>query len=219
MEQMISTILPDWVFVTEVFGIDQEVMFDEEALLVASSIPERRAEFLTGRRCAHLALSKLGVTSQPILRGTNREPLWPEGVVGSITHCGDYCAAAVAYSHGERWIGIDAEPNEPLPPGILDLIASPKEIELVAGAMKTIPNWDRLIFSAKESVYKAWYPCVQTGFDASSYSVEFSPDSSCFDVDFSGPGLNEARRAGTRFSGRYLVSADMILTSVVVTTE
>jgi 4'-phosphopantetheinyl transferase EntD len=218
MEKMISTILPEWVYATEVFGIDQEVLFDEEAHLMASSIPERRAEFLTGRKCAHDALSKLGGASQPILRGPNREPLWPEGVVGSITHCGDYCAAAVARSHGERWIGIDAELNQPLPQGIIDIIASPSEIEQAAGALRRIPNWDRLVFSAKESVYKAWYPCRQMRFDALDYSITFLPESSCFEVSFSSADFN-GDKAGARFYGRYLVGSDLILTSVVVTRE
>ena len=219
MEQMIASILPEWVFASEVFGIDQEVVFEEEALLVASSIPQRRAEFLNGRKCAHLALAKLGIASTPILRGPNREPLWPEGVAGSITHCGDYCAAAVARSNGERWIGIDAESNEPLPRGIIDIIASASEIEFAAAALRRIPNWDRLVFSAKESVYKAWYPCRKARFDALDFSIKFSPESSCFEIDFTTPAFDGNRRAGTGFNGRYLVGTDMILTSVAVTTE
>lgn len=219
MEQMISAILPEWAYATEVFGIDKEVMFDEEALLVGSAVPERRAEFLTGRKCAHLALAKLGIASTPILRGPNREPLWPEGVAGSITHCRGYCAAAVARSGGERWIGIDAESNEPLPRGIIDIIASASEIELAAAALRRIANWDRLVFSAKESVYKAWYPCRKARFNALDFSIKFLPESSCFEVDFSTPGFDGNQRAGARFHGRYLVGNDMILTSVAVTTE
>jgi len=173
MKQIISKILPKWICASEVFGLEQEVASAEEALLVASSIPERRAEFLTGRKYAHVALSDLGVPFKPILHGPNRKPLWPEGVVGSITHCGDYITAAVARSNRDRWIGIDAESNEPIPEGIIDFIASPSEIKLAAGAMKKISNWDRLIFSAKERIYKASCLRHQIQLDVLYLSLKF----------------------------------------------
>lgn len=218
MEQLISTILPNWVYGAEVFGLSQEVIFEEEASLTALSVPKRRAEFLTGRKCAHVALSRLGVPSTPILRGPKREPIWPEGVVGSITHCGNYCAAAVASSEKDRWIGIDAESTESLPAGIIDVIASPSEIQLAAVVMREIPNWDRLIFCAKESVFKAWYPCHQTWLDFLDVSITFFPESSNFDVNFISRGIDCKKRMRAIFCGRYLICADIMLTSVVART-
>jgi 4'-phosphopantetheinyl transferase EntD len=84
-------------------------------------------------------------------------------VVGSITHCAGYRAAAVARADRVRAIGIDAEPDKPLPDGVLDRISLPGEramlYDLALGGLAAAgPRWDLLLFSAKESVYKAWFP-------------------------------------------------------------
>lgn len=73
-------------------------MLPSEEALVARAVDKRRREFATGRDCARRALSQLGWDEVPILAGPKREPLWPAGIVGSITHCPGYCAAIVARS-------------------------------------------------------------------------------------------------------------------------
>jgi 4'-phosphopantetheinyl transferase EntD len=91
------------------------------------AVPRRRAEFTTGRACARRALAELGVAPAAILSGDRREPLWPDGVVGAITHCAGFRAAAVGRATDYRSIGIDAEPDEPLVDGILELVSLPAE--------------------------------------------------------------------------------------------
>ena len=96
-------------------------------MLVARAVDRRRAEFTTVRTCARIALGRLGLPPAPLLTGSKREPLWPAGVVGSITHCDGYRAAAVARASEVAAIGIDAEPHDPLPDGILDRVTLPAE--------------------------------------------------------------------------------------------
>ncbi|POX38552.1 4'-phosphopantetheinyl transferase, partial [Streptomyces sp. Ru73] len=85
----------------------------EEAAGIRTARPLRRAEFVTGRHCAHRAMERLGAPAAPVPRGVRGAPGWPAGIVGSITHCAGYRAAAVARSGRVRAVGIDAEPDLP----------------------------------------------------------------------------------------------------------
>lgn len=100
------------------------VLFLEEIALIARAQPRRAAQFATARHCARCALAKL---PGPILKGASREPLWPNGIVGSITHCAGYHAAAVAQATDFCSLGIDAEPNEPLPDGVIEEVTVASE--------------------------------------------------------------------------------------------
>ncbi len=99
----------------------------EEEPLVARSVAKRRNEFVTVRYCARVALGEIGVAPVPILKGDKGEPCWPDGVVGSLTHCEGFRGAVVARQGEVRSVGIDAEPHDVLPKGVLDAISLPVE--------------------------------------------------------------------------------------------
>ena len=89
------------------------------------------------RYCARQALGELGVPPVPILKGDKGEPCWPDGIVGSLTHCEGYRGAAVGRRDEVRSVGIDAEPHDVLPKGVLEAITLPDErIELQAIACR-----------------------------------------------------------------------------------
>ncbi|WP_369147012.1 4'-phosphopantetheinyl transferase [Streptomyces sp. R44] len=144
-------------------------LFPEEEALMARAVPGRRREFAAARLCAHRALAALGVAAAPLLRGRRGAPAWPGGTVGSITHCAGYRGAAVARSARFLALGIDAEPHAPLPSGVREAVAfGPEEPRLrELAARRPDIAWDRLLFSAKESVYKAWsgYGGGRLGFE------------------------------------------------------
>jgi len=131
----------------------------EEELITGAS-ERRRREFADARECAREALRKLGVPAQAIPAGPDGAPVWPEGVVGSITHKGPYRAAAVARSEELAGLGIDAEPDAPMPAGVLETVASPRELEQIEALLAQRPGiaWDRLLFAAKEAALKAAHP-------------------------------------------------------------
>ena len=142
--------------------VDESLLWPEERAAIGEVVPGRWWDWVMGRRCARLALDRLGVAPQPVLSGEKRQPLWPGGVVGAITHTNGYVAAAVAHDHSRRSIGIDSEPDLPLPDGVLDRISLPEERAWVlADTDLGVANADRLLFSAKESIYKAWFPLAQ----------------------------------------------------------
>jgi len=173
---MIESILPEVVAVQTVCtDIEHPTIFAEERKLVERAVNKRIREFETGRWCAHRAMELLGERPVPIVSGLNGEPLWPDGLIGSITHCLGFRGSAVARRTEVLSIGIDAEPNEQLPAGVVEDVALANERQQVRELAQNEPSiaWDRLIFSAKESVYKAWFPLMGRwlGFEDVSLTI------------------------------------------------
>jgi 4'-phosphopantetheinyl transferase EntD len=177
---MIAEILPLGVKAAEATDDAAEAyLFAAEQAALGRTIGGRRREFTTARDCARRALIDFGCPPVAIPSGENREPIWPEAFVGSITHCRGYRAAAVARRDDYLSIGIDAEPHEPLPRGILERIASPEEIEGLR-ALGSELCWDRILFSAKESIYKVWFPITRQWLGFEDAAVSFDPVCSTF---------------------------------------
>jgi 4'-phosphopantetheinyl transferase EntD len=212
---LIERILPERVAVSSrAGGASPAVLFPEEAVFVERAVDKRRAEFASVRHCAREALGRLGFAPVPILPGRLGAPRWPGGVVGSMTHCDGYHAAAVARSGDVLSLGIDAEPDLPLPEGVLESIVRPEEAERLRGT-ETAAHPDRLLFSAKESVYKAWFPLTGRWLDFSEASLEFADDGS-FTARLLVPGPVLPGGRLQVFDGRWVVAEGLVLTSVVV---
>lgn len=214
----LTAILPTGVAVSERDGDDRDAaLFPEEEAAVRRAIDSRRLEFATGRACARDALAKLGAGSGPIPVGHRGQPCWPAGIVGSITHCDGYRGAAVARSVDFAAIGIDAEPNEDLPERLLEEIALPGERvwldELAANAPGVC--WGRLLFSIKESVFKAWFPLAgrRLGFGDATASIEGLGE---FSVRLRVSAPASGRRAPLVFSGCWLVDGPILATATAI---
>ncbi|MFJ8110478.1 4'-phosphopantetheinyl transferase [Streptomyces sp. NPDC096132] len=179
---MIEELLPESVVAVEALGVEgvrefeDAPLYPEEEALVARSVAKRRREFTVVRSCARRAMEKLGVPPQPVLPGERGAPQWPDGLTGSMTHCEGYCAAALVRAADLASLGIDAEPDEPLPQGVLSAVALPAEEERLGRLSAERPgvHWDRLLFSAKESVYKAWFPLTRKWLDFSEADIDVS---------------------------------------------
>jgi len=150
----------------------------EELAAVAGLPDARQAEYITVRDCARRALARLGLPPVPLLDDARGAPVWPRGIVGTMTHCRGYRAAAVAQVGDVTALGIDAEPAEALPAGIGRRITSNAEWARVVSLTSQDADtpWDRLLFSAKESVYKAWYPATRAGLDFLAVDITLQPD-------------------------------------------
>jgi 4'-phosphopantetheinyl transferase EntD len=193
------------------------VIFPQEAAIVAAAAEKRRREFTTGRACAHRAVTSLGIAPLPILPGEGGAPRWPAGVVGSITHCAGYRTAVAALTSGIRTIGVDTEPDEKLPHGLLDVVSIPAERARIRdlAARKPTVSWDRLLFSAKESVYKAWFPLTRRwlGFDDANISINAG---GTFEARLLVPGPQVDNRQLAGFTGHWLASNGLIVTAVAL---
>lgn len=193
-------------------------LFPAEQALISHAVAKRRQEFAAGRSCARSALARLGIGAHPILSGRAGAPVWPVGVVGSITHCAGYAAAAVATTQRVEGIGIDAEPARPLPEGVLDVVATTAErdhLQLLRSRYP-YPAWDRLLFSAKEATYKFWYPLMGTVLEFGDVEVSFDPVRRCFRSQFRSGPLRASTGPINHVGGRYVADASLLLTSVVL---
>jgi 4'-phosphopantetheinyl transferase EntD len=210
---VIADLLPSGVSSVEAFQDEPgESPFPGEEQVIAHAVEQRRREFVTARRCAREALARLGVPPVAILPGMRRAPQWPAGVVGSITHCVGYRAAAVAPERLLAGLGIDAEPHEPLPDGVFGAVTVAAERPHLAELARRAPgtNWDRLLFAAKESVFKAWYPLTKRELGFEEAALTFGPDGT-FTAEVLAP---DPQLRG--FSGRWRIYRGLVLTVVTV---
>ena len=165
---------------------DTGALFPEERAAMARAVPTRVAEFTGGRVAARAALARIGLPPVAIPVGDDRAPAWPEGVVGSISHGGGVCVAVVGRAAAWRGLGVDLEPDAPLPPDLVAEIAV--EAELAALAPMGQGHAATRVFSAKEAAYKAQYPETRAvfGFDAMRADL---PTGVMRMVQDTGPGL------------------------------
>jgi 4'-phosphopantetheinyl transferase EntD len=224
---VIAQLLPAGVASAEAYEDPPGVeLFAAEEAVIARAVDKRRREFRTVRHCARRALAELGLPPAPLLPGERGAPQWPAGVVGSMTHCSGYRAAAVARACELHALGIDAEPHDPLPDGVLDAIARPEErsrlAALAAGTVqrdtvhRDTVHWDRLLFCAKEAVYKAWYPLTGRWLGFEDASVTIDPVGHAFSARLLVPGPTIAGSQLAGFTGRWLTRDRLVLTTVVV---
>lgn len=222
MMEGIRSLLPHVVEVEETTAdVPASVLFPEETAIVKDAVPKRRAEFATARDCARRALARLGHPPAPILSGASREPLWPHDTVGSLTHCEGYRAAAVARVGDIVTLGIDAETNEPLPEGVAELVTVGDESRTLAQLAAPQPYiaWDRVLFSAKESIYKAWFPLTGSWLDFTECELTIHPHEGTFTGRLLVPGPRIGDRTIAQLTGRWAIHGRHILTAVWVPGE
>jgi 4'-phosphopantetheinyl transferase EntD len=221
---LVSSVLPatEGMAYSELYSDPPDLVpLPEEEPLIAKSVAKRRNEFITVRYCARIALGELGLPPVPILKGDKGEPCWPDGVVGSLTHCTGYRAAVVGRSAAVRSVGIDAEPHDTLPHGVLDAISLPEERGEIPQAISAALHWDRILFCAKEATYKAWFPLTKRWLGFEDAHISFEADSpgsatggfvSRILIDgeaLTGPPLTALR-------GRWVVERSLVLTAIVL---
>jgi 4'-phosphopantetheinyl transferase EntD len=217
---VIERLLPATVVSVEAFDdVPDEPVFPGEEEYIAQAVDRRRREFVTARRCAREALAGLGHPPATIPRTRRGAPVWPVGTVGSITHCAGYRAAAVARAGEPVSIGIDAEPNGPLPEGVAEVVALAEERDMLARMRAADPavHWDRLLFSAKESVFKAWYPLTRRELDFAEARLDIDARAGSFTAHLTADGTRLDHGCPlARLDGRFLIGRDVVVTAVVV---
>jgi 4'-phosphopantetheinyl transferase EntD len=177
-------------------------LFPEEEQAVGNSVAKRRIEFARGRYCARMAMAKLGYSPCAIPSGPDRAPVWPLGLVGSITHSTDFCAAVVARKDCFPTVGIDAEPIDAIPAELVEEILRPDEAsEFNSEARPDSADWPTLYFCLKEAAYKAFYPMYRRIIGFQDMRVRVDLDARRFLAEL--PGLSAS--GIPIFQGKYLV--------------
>jgi 4'-phosphopantetheinyl transferase EntD len=212
MAQSLQDLFTEQVLAVERRGdsIDESLLWPEEHAHLGEVAEGRRRDFVNGRWCAHQAIVALGHEPRPILAGEQRQPLWPHGLVGSITHTEGYVAAAVGARSLVASVGIDAEPDAPLPTGVLSRIGFDDELDWVGAgqAGMGVEHADRLLFCAKEAVYKAWHPVAERWLGFSEARLSFDTDAGRFEASIRVDGPIE------RMVGRYAAVDGFIVAAI-----
>lgn len=191
-------------------------LFPQESDAVARAIERRRNEFALGRACARAALARLGWPAGPILVDDRRAPVWPAGVVGSITHCRGLVAAAVCRQGAILGLGLDAEPLESVEPEVARMVWSPAERRRAVEAMdldELIAA--KLVFSAKEVVHKCIGPLTGEMLDFLDVEIVLDPGRREFVVQPVSVRSSVLPHLG-RIAGRFQISLTHIVTTGVV---
>ncbi|MEU3860859.1 4'-phosphopantetheinyl transferase superfamily protein [Streptomyces sp. NPDC028722] len=223
---MIEELLPESVVAVEAHADDplwDSPLYPAEEALVTRAVTKRRREFAAVRGCARRAMEKLGVPPQPVISGERGAPRWPDGLLGSMTHCDGYCAAALVRATDLASLGIDAEPHGPLPDGVGRSVFLPAEAARLdrLGEQRPAVHWDRILFSAKESVYKAWFPLTRKWLDFSEADITLHPEPGgeshgTLSATLLVPGPVVDGRRLRVFEGRWTVRDGLVTTSVVI---
>lgn len=208
LARMVGSLFPDGVGVgVTPIGAAPEP-WPVEAAAVARAVPHRQAEFAAGRAAARAALAAAGLPEAAIPAGEDRAPVWPEGVVGSITHGEDIALAVAAPLAVAAGLGLDVESDVPLPGDVLSEICDGEECAWIAGQVEPL-RWARLIFVAKEAAFKCQYPASRSLFGFETMQVQVRPDAGRLLARFTREVPPFA--AGTLIGGRFVRTAGMIV--------
>jgi 4'-phosphopantetheinyl transferase EntD len=137
-------------------------------------------------------------------------------VVGSISHCTWISAAVVGYAgKSVLSLGIDVEEHRPLPIGAARLVLNDHEQRWIGQHREDAVHWDTLLFSAKESILKAWSPLMGNWPTFQQILVALDPIASTFSVDIVGAPFGQTAEH-LRCCGRFVVGTEMVRTIVTV---
>ncbi len=157
-------------------------LLPQEQDALGDALPKRTREFSSGRHAAHLAMAAMELQVQPVTLGEGRAPIWPQGLVGSITHTRDLAMALLAATAQMRGLGVDLEEAEAVTRDLFSALYTSQELTWIDDRRLAT-----LVFCAKEAIYKSIFPLAGQFIDFPE--VEISLDSLVLP---------------TRFSARYL---------------
>ncbi len=198
MSGLLASILVPHLFGAELYDQGQALsLHPDEERAVAGTVEKRRRDFALGRACAHGALAQLSRDIGPIARANDGAPVWPAGIVGSITHTQAYAAAVVAVTADFAGLGVDAERIGGVTQDLWPRLFNGDERDVLARQ----PDPSRLatiLFSAKEACHKAGQERVLRFHD--------------LHVTL-GENTFTAQRGDETFEGRYRVQGDLVVTA------
>ncbi|AHD01687.1 4'-phosphopantetheinyl transferase family protein [Leisingera methylohalidivorans] len=190
------------------------VPFAQEAAgLSPNAAAKRRNEFAAGRSAAHLAMKQLGLPPVPVPVGSDRAPVWPEGLVGSLTHTKSCAMAVLARTGDVQALGIDIEEDTPLKDELLPAICSERE-QAWLRRQDNPGQMAKVIFSAKEAAYKCQYTLSRAFYGFDGMELEFDLAAGAYQAVFTAGRPPFAR--GEAVGGRFAIGAGLIITTAEI---
>lgn len=183
---------------------------------IAKSSLKRRSSYLAGRFVADIALRNMGIENFPILSGSSREPIWPAHICGSLSHSDKNAVCALHHARMNGGVGIDIEKiiPEETAEQIWSVIINGKEKEMLENIPTSFSFLLTIVFSAKESLFKALYPIVKVffGFEEANI-IDCNIKDQSFTLELTS-SLSCNVPAKSRFKGHFVIYDDSILTLI-----
>jgi 4'-phosphopantetheinyl transferase EntD len=158
-------------------GASMDDLHPSERAHVAGAVASRQREFAAGRAGARRLLGRLGLPDATIAASAERDPIWPPGFLGSISHTRDTCVVAVARRGAVRGLGVDIEADLPIEGELWPMICTGPEIRWLGSLpFEARGRAVRVVFSAKEAIYKCIFPLLRRmiGFDEVSLDISIA---------------------------------------------
>jgi 4'-phosphopantetheinyl transferase EntD len=163
-------------------------LYPEEVAAIKQAVLSRRQQFTAGRQLARRAWQALGRDPAPLLNDARRVPIWPSGLIGTITHTHSWCGAAVALASQVGGLGADVEASTPLDLPLWERVCRPEEQTFLNARPEPLRGLlAKGIFSAKESIYKALYPSVRVFLDFQGMSIALTEEGDATAERHAGP--------------------------------
>lgn len=215
---VLANVCPPGFIAVEFAGLaDAGELYPQERDEMTTFGEKRRSEFAAGRLCSKIALAEFGIVKFPLQINDDRRPCWPDGIVGSISHTHDYCAALVARATDASSIGFDVERTGRIEEELWDVLFSPREQE----RLRALPFARRavnatIVFSAKESFYKCHFASSPAWLDFTDVEIDISPGArgtirTTFEIQ-----PRSARVLRAKYVGRFIVARGFVATTVVI---
>jgi len=216
IDSQISTLFPNFIRTCRIDPTQvYEDIYPQEWVFIKKAVEKRKQEFIAGRICAKTLLKQFEISNFPVLVGENREPLWPEGIVGSIAHTQNYCAAAIGKSSDVQGMGLDIEQLGRLTEKTWRQIATEEELEFIQSLEQDEKDrFITLLFSAKESFYKLQYPLTKIWVNF--HDVLFSStEKNQFTIELK-IDVNQEFVQGKIFNGKFFFQAGYVFTGIAL---
>lgn len=211
-------ILPQFCYAAELYGEGHSRwLTEDETKCIAKAVPKRIKEFAAGRACARRALLELGFEGASIATRPDRQPVWPVGIVGSISHTNGYCAAAVATEENLYAVGIDCELIGAVDNTLWKLVSTDRERTwLYSLDSRNATLAATLLFAAKEAAFKCQYPSTKEWWDFQDVDIGLIGPRTSSGTFFVWPTRQCKILAGapSKLYGSYLIHDRFVITSV-----
>lgn len=196
----------------------RDSLFSEYAIpfpsMLDKAVVKRRAEYLAVRYAARQLLQNAGCDGH-VDTSSSREPVWPAGWCGSLSHTRGHAIAIIAPCNSGLTPGIDIEMfDAKTMRETAEMFTSVDERQLLAACGLAYETALLIAFSAKESLFKALYPEVKCffGFEAARIgSIDTAAHSIILELT---QPLTPERKQGCQFNGQYLIEENRVITLI-----
>lgn len=181
------------------------------------AVTKRRAEYFASRVCVRYALSQLGIEGFLLTNDRDRAPIWPQGIIGSLSHTHHCISLLLAKATSEKILGVDCEQimQQQTAEEMQSMIVTAQEMAVLRHSGLPFSTALTVAFSLKESLYKALFPQLRTfmNFDAAEI-ISCTANAERVTLRLT-QTFAAGFAAGREFCGRVLLEQDEVLSWII----